>query len=310
MPIRITTFLLILTATACRATPPSWYLEPPKDSADYIYGVGAGINQQGARHQALMDVTSRLQVKVQGSLHTQTQVINGAVASSANQQVRSESSRLTLTNYELYDSAHKDGTHYQLIRVQRAALLQGLKQQLTQKLLEFGRLRTQQASPLLELKALLAHEQDATSARSLIAILQQQKQSLPALDDLRWYEQRLLASKNHRVIAIELEQATEQTHEFLNQWLSNAGFQSSGPSPLATLRFTIQPQPVRELFGQFHVSVKGKFIVEDQGKVLNVKRLSATGVSSLSGEQAKAVAERQMLNQIAEEDIWKLLLSI
>ncbi|WP_169306982.1 LPP20 family lipoprotein [Ferrimonas sediminicola] len=302
--------MLILTATACRAAPPSWYLEPPSDSDEYLYGVGAGINLENARHQALMDVTSRLQVKVQGSLQTQTSVTDDVVATKANQLVRSESTGVTLTNYELHDSAHRDGTHYQLIRVQRTALLKGLGQQLALLLQEFNRLRTQQASPLVELRELFTRQQDAESARSLIAILQQQQQNLPSLEDLHWFEQRLSDSKKHRVIALKLEQTSEQTQEFLSQWLGDAGFQSSGPSPLATLKFTIQPQPAREIFGQFHVSLKGKFIVEEQGRVLNVKRLSATGVSSLSGEQAKAVAEQQMLNQIAKEDIWKLLLSI
>ncbi|SDI59840.1 LPP20 lipoprotein [Ferrimonas sediminum] len=300
--------LFLLHTTACVATVPSWYLAPPADTASHLYGVGAGLSPLNARQQALIDITSRLQVRVQGRLKAHTQTLNGQVDQRVEQQVESENAAFTLSNYELYESAHDKNTFYQLIRVDRPALMAGLEQQLNQHLEQLSQLRQQPMSSLRQFRKLNQNLTTADTARALAGVLEQQQHPVPDLAPLSWFERRLAEHKANSSILLEFTDTSPQTEAFVSQWLDDSGFQVSGPNPIAILKFNIDAQPARELFGQYHVRLDGKLTVVDQGQIVHTKRLTSTGVSSLSEAQAKAVAEQQLLKQIAGENIWQLLL--
>lgn len=104
-------------------TPPDWVLNPPKDTADFYWGVGEGYDLETAKRTALKDVAARLRVSISGSLESQVSVRNEQVDRSARNKVSEVVQKTEFTNYTVEKTARSNDGLFAMVKVDRRAFI-------------------------------------------------------------------------------------------------------------------------------------------------------------------------------------------
>lgn len=122
---KLAVLLCLFILTACSSTTPTypkWWQTPPTDNEQYLYGLGEGIDLQSAQQQALTMIAGKLQTQLSAQLAVRTQETNVAADQYADRKIRSQVTDLSLSHFQLLNTAAVGNLTQALVRVDRAAL--------------------------------------------------------------------------------------------------------------------------------------------------------------------------------------------
>jgi hypothetical protein len=87
-------------------TLPSWYLNPPNNSSEYLYGVGEGSNLKAAKENALESMVSQLGVSISSNYESKINVhkhYNEFFTKETAFEIKSEVAKIRISNYEVME---------------------------------------------------------------------------------------------------------------------------------------------------------------------------------------------------------------
>ncbi len=115
---------------------PSWYLNPPKDDARYMYGVGSAEDRDAAIKAALVDMVSKLGVSIESSMESTQETLNNYYANSVSKStIKAQVSKIRISNYEVVAAQRISYREFAvLIKSDKHALFAGLKKEVDGKL--------------------------------------------------------------------------------------------------------------------------------------------------------------------------------
>ena len=121
-----------------KAALPAWYLNPPKDTAQYMYGVGSADDRDGAIKAALVDMVSKLGVSIESTMQTHQESFGKYYANSINQSdIKSKVSQIRINNYEVVDAKRISYRQFVvLVKTDKRKFAKGLKKEIDAKLAE------------------------------------------------------------------------------------------------------------------------------------------------------------------------------
>ena len=106
---------------------PEWYLNPPKNSLAYLYGVGYGTSLDQATQIALSNIAEKISITVSSSFVTakQESIVNDKALYEAEheQDVTSKVQGINFTNYEVDKSIQQGMYIYSLVKVSKSELV-------------------------------------------------------------------------------------------------------------------------------------------------------------------------------------------
>jgi YD repeat-containing protein len=103
------------------ADPPAWYLDPPRNDGDWLWGIGQGPTLDDARRAALKSLASGLRVSVSASFDDRTHVRNGEIDKTTMERILEEVQKTEFSNPVLEKAASVHSGAYALMKVDRRA---------------------------------------------------------------------------------------------------------------------------------------------------------------------------------------------
>ncbi len=125
--------VLLLTmpwAASWSKSPPAWAVQPPRDTPEWLYGVGEAPDVEGARRLALRAVAARLRSTVSGRVQSSVTDRNGRVDSVASSAVTEDVLKTDFSKAEIEKSEPGGIGVFVLVRVDRQAFISDTKSQL------------------------------------------------------------------------------------------------------------------------------------------------------------------------------------
>lgn len=128
------TCFVILFISGCGATKskpastqlPSWYLNPPTNTALSLYGTGESSTLNKAKNNALKDMSEKLVVSVESSMNTIVRTSTDGTDSSYSEQnikdVQVEAKKITFSNYKTQKAIQSGGRFFVLVNSDRGEL--------------------------------------------------------------------------------------------------------------------------------------------------------------------------------------------
>ena len=111
-------------------TLPQWYLTPPKNSAEYLYGVGEGVDHDEAVKHALVNMTSKFGITVASHYESSSrfsQRYREYYSKTIRQDLQSEVESIHINNYETLEVKKIRYNRYiALIRSEKTGFVHGL----------------------------------------------------------------------------------------------------------------------------------------------------------------------------------------
>lgn len=116
---------------------PSWYLNPPGNSAAYLYGIGEGANLEEAKKNALDNMVSQLGISISSNYASKMsshKSYREYVTKDTSFEVKSEVSKIRISNYEVIQrEQYKYNRFMLLVRSNKEQLTQSLVKELKAK---------------------------------------------------------------------------------------------------------------------------------------------------------------------------------
>lgn len=134
---------------------PNWYINPPVNNENYLYGEGLGVTKDEAKQNALHNLSSRLIVKVSSSIQTNTNSYSNGVVGSYNKSiqkdVKTEIEKIQLSNAKTLKTKYVNSEFVTLIQIDKNELylnyLNNFKQLDTQIIQQYTQ---NKSKPILE----------------------------------------------------------------------------------------------------------------------------------------------------------------
>ncbi len=156
------------------AGPPSWFLEPPKDTADAWWATGEGTDLESARRIALRSVAARLRSAIAGGVSDTVSDTNGRVNRVSTSAVSEDILKTEFTRFDVAKTAKGGVGLFVLVKVDRPAFISDTQSQLdvVSKPVHEVEAALPQQSPLEQFIALRRVAPQLEQARVLSQLLQ------------------------------------------------------------------------------------------------------------------------------------------
>ena len=286
-------FLLII-ACAKVSSYPDWYIAPPVNSNDFLYGIGEGFDPEEASVAALSNVGFRLRARVSSSSSSSTDVDNLGRSDSFASRVKAGSTAITFANYEVEKSQYvgKSNSYVALVKVDASKLVGDYRDQIRKKISAIKAAVSQKYSGLFKEKiSIEAAYRLAVEAEEMALVIKGMDRSCydEVSDILQFLQNRLdLLSKK---INFSVESGDKMISNLMGEMITESGFavKNLGSVKIACdLVFKSQNSGVNGLLIQ---NLSGKISITDSdGSVIFVKNISKNGSSMMGDEAAKSAA--------------------
>jgi len=120
---------------------PSWVLDVPPDTAQFLYGIGSGVSQKKAKQEALVDLSSKLGVYVKAETEINVRVKNRGyewIEKQSSRQISTKVLGLTINQYQIEASYHPTPMQFHvLLKTDKHLLLKAYQDELKQAIKQY-----------------------------------------------------------------------------------------------------------------------------------------------------------------------------
>ena len=264
---------------------PPWVLSPPADSNLYLYGVGEGASRDHAVKKALAEIGGKLGTSVKSDLSIQKTLKNNQEALSLQENIDSSVKKIEFSNFEVENAAKAAGKVYVLVRLDRLAMANKLKNDVEQgrndlrndfsRYKQYSSLKKSQVAPDLR-KKMDAVRLDAVIAKSLTPAYDPSN----VLDELSGMKITFSQNKDSLEVLVERDNNTEAFARKLEELLTQRGVKvaASGPRSGKTV-INVKGDTEDQQFDIEHwtklvVSIQ---VYDERGKILKTYAINESG---------------------------------
>jgi len=286
--------VLLLQLAGCASnskTLPDWITDTP-DTATSIYGVGEGRSVAQAKKNALLEIASKIEVRVQSETSANTTLRNGKLDESFKQQINTRVSEMKLSNFQVEKVEAVAGRYYALAALSRTDFIRNQKGSLERLDKNIDLILSGSQQP--HLKKLAAYEEargvavQASAIALIITSLDSTFSATPYLEKLERIkrDEKELAGKTYfKVVVARPYQAAKKLME---DALTSNGLQLVGEnSPNAVIDIHGESTE-KYLFKTYNV--RGKIVVQvktPDAESLGGREHDALGSSFTSADEAR-----------------------
>ncbi len=254
---------------------PAWYLNPPKDDAHYLYGVGSAEDRDSALKAALVDMISKLGVSIESSMESSQETIGKFYANSVNKSnIKAQVSQIKINNYEVVKAERISYRQFViLVKTDKKELASGLKKEVDRKLQEMEKQFAQSKSydRIKRYNTLKALSKEASALLPTIYIVAQLDPSFDEKSYTKRIERiRNAFEKEKNALVFNLHPTTSHAKEFTKRiadFLTQKGFRLENSKRALRIRIGVRDSIVRSSIGKIGV-VKVDVKVYDGNKLV------------------------------------------
>lgn len=286
---------------------PDWVLNPPKDSTEWLWGVGDGDDLESARQAALRDIASRLRVSISGSMESQMTVFNQTVDRAARNRISEVVQKTEFTNVSLEKTALARGERYALVKVDRQAFIRETRVKFdsyNQKITDA--IRNLNSRTALEQFMVMRRAQpeieNAIAAAQLLRVVNTTGFDLEnALSGLEALQKKAMTSANQLEFSLQYKAADADIAQVLTTYLNSNGVRISAPNATPLLISIQATGREQMLFGNRNLRLQVILNVKDERK-RNVasREFLANGNSLNTFEAARDNAMHELARMMNE----------
>ena len=293
---------------------PSWYLEPVKNDAFALYGVGEGSSLQKATNAALNDAASRLRVSVSSTTESKTSADAEVYTSSLKQNISAIVKDVSFNNYDTIKSEEAAGSFYIKIKIDRAVFTQEKTDEL-KSIMEDCQNRYKNLNQIAnalerrtEFKKIIESSAKAEHLALLIF-------SLSKGDDFNIKEvfdksKQYKAEYDSFLTKITFVVEDGPIGDVITQGLNDAGLKVSRRlvTALSSVSITITNNTVGDkIYGRYFAKNNTFISVSSGGKLVGSKNITFSGGSSVSQEEAFKESLHNLASIIKNDGIESVL---
>jgi len=238
-PLRLIVLALTLCLCACAGLrfelpAPDWVLNPPRDTAEWYWGVGEGDDLETARRAALRDIAARFRVSIAGNMESQMTVQNQMVERAARSRISEVVQKTEFTQASLEKTASAKGGLYALVKVDRRAFVretQARFDSLNRQVLDASR-NLESKTPIeqyMALRAALPPIEQAVAAAQLLRVADPANSARDALPRLEALQQKALSAANLLVFSLHHKPADADIAQVVTTFLNANGMRVAAP---------------------------------------------------------------------------------
>ncbi len=286
---------------------PQWVKTPPRDNAQFLYGIGEGYSLDKAKQSALKDIAGKLATNVKSETENRTSLNNGHTDSSFSQKINTQVEDIKLTDYELLKSSQQQDRIYVLIAMSRDAFIQDKQDQLND-------LNTRIAAELKDINSknktlqLVGYNNAislANQARPLLYLLRTTDPLFDGqsnLDTYRQYERKEKQLSASTAFYVTSDPSMTALTQQVKTALQTNGFQLSsqaGTDGIIEIKGSINEA---EIFSTKSVKINLNILVKTAaGQLISSKSYLLSGSSVDSYETAQRNAVNTLTRQISDK---------
>ena len=289
---------------------PPWVLSPPADSNLYLYGVGEGASRDHAVKKALAEIGGKLGTSVKSDLSIQKTLKNNQEALSLQENIDSSVKKIEFSNFEVENAAKAAGKVYVLVRLDRLAMANKLKNDVEQgrndlrndfsRYKQYSSLKKSQVAPDLR-KKMDAVRLDAVIAKSLTPAYDPSN----VLDELSGMKITFSQNKDSLEVLVERDNNTEAFARKLEELLTQRGVKvaASGPRSGKTV-INVKGDTEDQQFDIEHwtklvVSIQ---VYDERGKILKTYAINESG-AGMSKKAALGQANLKLYKKVVSRNM-------
>lgn len=300
-------FLCFFILSACSSSGkyPDWYLNPPKNNANFIYGTGEGFDKDEAVYSALSDVAARLKTNISSKTESAFDSDSLGSSSSFAKKINAQSAKMAFKNYEIENIIEnkKTGTFLAIVKINTQKFINQNKEEIAKNLEIISNLTQSdlQEGLLAKRKKLLKAAESAILIENLSDILKSVDDSYKSVSNsisLNIYN--ALNSVNSNLM-VEVVCDDELIKSSISRILSKQGiyFKNSANVKIVVKTNWIENEISGGKFVKLNMSISS---IDSDGKTISTKSILANGNSVVSFDLAKQSVSSKLEKIIDEND--------
>ena len=317
---KIIVLSFVCIATACYSdmqdnNVPEWYVNPPKNDAAYLYGVGEGYNIDNASKVALKNLSSKLMVTISSKSELTRKENTYDYVEESNQKINEEVPNLTFNNYVVQKNEYKNGIIYVVVAVDRSQFINDNMKDLNRINARIGNLDVDSKNEhiLFRRQNLIEINKLSKEAEKITRILGSLTSNVNTDKDIKNYleHQKELDTVNDKIVFFVKEQQTpEEVLEVLKNEINanNIKLINSITTNINQKYLTILEvktyKTTKQIYGTINTKLNIYLSLKDsQNKILASNQIEVSGSSVISEEQAIKSASTNLKNKISQKGI-------
>lgn len=292
---------ILLKVTPVHAS--QWWLNPPEDNTQFIYGIGQGATLTEAQQNALADISGKLSTNISSSLDRITQDTGINYSDSVRRQIRSEVKDTELSQFQLVNSRVEGTKTTALLQLDRIKLTLIWQNQINETTSKLGPMLQAKTIPdvqhWLELKrSLPAAEKSRNLSVKLFAL-----NGVKPGRDLHFEIQQLLLKHPMRVA---IKGPLPKLNRALQQQFGKIGFVNCNSNCNLTIAYQYSAEH-ELMFGEYLSSAKIIYELYEQQNLIAVaeKGVQITSISSHKSADEGSIAA--IVNDLQSRGLIKVL---
>jgi len=304
-------FIIFLSSCSKSLKYPSWYLNPEKNNAQYLYGTGEGFDPEEAKYAGLSDVASRLKVSVASKFQSAFDEDSSGASSSISQKVSSSVEKISFNNYQILKSENTShNTFIVLVGVETQKLIQNYTSEINNRN-EMMKKLSNLGSGIIEKRNNLAKAVSiASDIESKIRILETINSSYDSksqFDFMNKLKDDLI--KLNSQITFKVVAGNPEIESIINYGLNkmNIGISNGEKTTSATIKISeqwITNYIMNSYFAKLTLNIS---LLDSNGKIIATKIAETSASSTNNTEMAKKMAISKMKNEIDNKGVMSYL---
>lgn len=303
------------TVSAQGRPPPDWVLQPPADTPEAIWGIGEGLDQEGARRAALRAIAARLRSTVSGRVTDQVLVAEGTVRRNSGAVVSEEVLKTEFAGAEVMRSGAGGSGAFVLMRVDRPIFILDTQSRLA--VLSKPVADVESALPTLAtleqfvaLKRVAGQTEQAMVLSQLLQGAGQEEEGRRSAARFAALLERTKEVASRLAFAVRADEANADLAAAVGAHLTRHGMRAAAGAgagaptvtgaTVATNVIALTAQERRtELFGDKLVKLSVRLaVLDERGRSVSQRQYDTSGSSRLDHAAAREAAVRRLQEQM------------
>jgi hypothetical protein len=281
----------------------SWWQQPPRDDATYLYALGEGYTVSQAQDDALKNIGGKLGTTVAAQMQRYTQDTGDMTTDDISQRVSSQVNNIELGFYEVMQTHSNDTTTRVLLRLNKPRLAQHWQGQVLRQ--------QQQILPLVKQQQLTTIS-DYRRASQLLPLAQATDRlnvQLAGLTNERVppsLEQALRSTLDNSELSIAIKGELTPVNDALSQLFLKQGITTCTRGCNNEVRITSSINR-QKMFGKYVSILTLNVAVYDSGQLLNTAKWTNQVASVLGAREADQAVLNVAIRDINARGVWTTL---
>jgi hypothetical protein len=295
---------------------PTWYINSPKNSSIFLYGLGEGYSIREAKENALNDMASRLTVSIGSDIKTKVKVSHGSINGYSKNIIKNievEVQKIKFTNAKVYKSKQVDDKFYIIMQIDKEQFLEHLLKEfkvLDERLTKrYNSLKSysllEQINILEELKSdIIKAKKDSI----VIGAIDNNFDYLLYIKKYNNYIDTIDSLKNSSTIYVKTNLQKKYFLDQLIDLINQKGYKVSKDG--ANIEVALDNKVRYSLARGWHIArVSTAISIISSGKVISSKVINSIGRSSSTKENALQNASENFRIKILKDGLEKIIFS-